>query len=288
MTTRNLAAYGVDNELSRYLRDIRKFPMMTPEEESSLARRVRDDGDKAAEDRLINSHLRLVARIAGSYRGYGLPLADLISEGNLGLVQAVRRFDPERGFRLATYALWWIKAAIQDYILRSWSLVKVGTTAAQKKLFFNLRRTKRKLGFVDGSNMSDELVQQVADALHVSPAEVVSMDQRLSGRDHSLNTPVRMDEEGDEWQDRLEDETETVETNLGNRQEGRYRRNLLDNAMQMLNPRERTILAERRLKDSPTTLEDLSQQFGISRERVRQIETRAFSKVQQQVLALAA
>lgn len=288
MATHNAMSYGFDSELSRYLRDIRKISMMTPEEESALAYRVRDHGDKAAEDRLINSHLRLVARIASGYRGYGLPLADLISEGNLGLVQAVRRFDPEKGFRLATYAMWWIKAAIQDYILRSWSLVKVGTTAAQKKLFFNLRRVKRQLGFVEGSNMSNELVDQVAEVLNVSKAEVISMDQRLSGRDHSLNAPLRIDEEGDEWQDRLEDDSDNAEVTLSKLQESNYRHGLLSDAMAVLNPRERTILAERRLKDAPTTLEDLSKMFGISRERVRQIESRAFSKVQQKVLAVAA
>jgi len=268
-----------EGNLQRYLQEIRKFPMLQPEEEYMLARRWREHGDANAAQRLVTSHLRLVAKIAMGYRGYGLPLAELISEGNVGMMQAVKRFDPERGFRLATYAMWWIRASIQEYILHSWSLVKMGTTAAQKKLFFNLRRLKGKLQEIEDGDMSPESVKEIADTLAVSEEDVISMNRRLTGGDHSLNAPLRQDNDG-EWQDWLMDESETQETLVAEAQEMDKRRELLGEAMQTLNERERHILTERRLKDEPMTLEDLSKVYGISRERVRQIEVRAFEKLQ--------
>jgi len=260
--------------------------MLEPEEEYMLAKRWKEREDSDAAHRLVTSHLRLVAKIAMGYRGYGLPLSELISEGNVGMMQAVKRFDPDRGFRLATYAMWWIRAAIQEYILHSWSLVKMGTTAAQKKLFFNLRKLKGQLQAVDDGDLSPENLKKIATELDVPEADVISMNRRLASPDHSLNAPLRADSEG-EWQDWLVDETESQETMLGERQELGLRRDLLEKALTHLNERERHILGERRLKENPTTLEDLSQQYGISRERVRQIEVRAFEKLQKAIKAAA-
>ncbi|MDE2197454.1 MAG: RNA polymerase sigma factor RpoH [Rhodospirillales bacterium] len=268
-----------EGNLTRYLQEIRKFPMLTPEEELALSRRWRDHEDMPAAHKLVTSHLRLVAKIAMGYRGYGLPVGELISEGNVGMMQAVKRFDPDRGFRLATYAMWWIRAAIQEYILHSWSLVKMGTTAAQKKLFFNLRRLKGQMQAIDDGDLRPEQVAKIAHALAVPEQDVVNMNRRLSAPDHSLNAPVRADSEG-EWQDWLVDEGDSQETALAEREELSGRKTLLAGALKSLNERERHILIERRLKDNPTTLEDLSQQYGISRERVRQIEVRAFEKLQ--------
>jgi RNA polymerase sigma-32 factor len=268
-----------EGNLQRYLQEIRKFPMLQPEEEYMLAKAWREHEDADSAQRLVTSHLRLVAKIAMGYRGYGLPLAELISEGNVGMMQAVKRFDPERGFRLATYAMLWIRASIQEYILHSWSLVKMGTTAAQKKLFFNLRRLKGQLREIDEGDMSPESVKQIATTLAVSEDDVVSMNRRLSGGDHSLNAPLRQDGDG-EWMDWLMDESDTQETLVAEAQEMDKRRELLGDAMSTLNERERHILTERRLQDDPMTLEDLSKVYGISRERVRQIEVRAFEKLQ--------
>jgi RNA polymerase sigma-32 factor len=251
-----------------------------------LAKRWREHADPEAAHRLVTSHLRLVAKIAMGYRGYGLPLSELISEGNVGMMQAVKRFDPERGFRLATYAMWWIRASIQEYILHSWSLVKMGTTAAQKKLFFNLRKLKGQLQAIDEGDLSPENVKKIATELGVPEADVVSMNRRLAAPDHSLNAPLRNDGEG-EWQDWLVDEVEDQETSLSERQELGLRRDLLRRAMTHLTPRERDILVERRLRDVPTTLEDLSQRYNISRERVRQIEVRAFEKLQRAIKTAA-
>jgi RNA polymerase sigma-32 factor len=272
----NIAPEG---NLTRYLQDIRKFPMLTAEEELSLSKRWRDTEDMEAAHKLVTSHLRLVAKIAMGYRGYGLPLGELISEGNVGMMQAVKRFDPDRGFRLATYAMWWIRAAIQEYILHSWSLVKMGTTAAQKKLFFNLRRLKGQMQAIDDGDLQPEQVTKIAHALAVPEQDVISMNRRLTAPDHSLNAPVRADGEG-EWQDWLVDDSASQETEIGDRQELNGRKALLKGALATLNQRERHILIERRLKDEPTTLEDLSQHYAISRERVRQIEVRAFEKLQ--------
>ncbi len=268
-----------EGNLSRYLQEIRKFPMLAPEEELSLSRAWRDYEDTAAAHKLVTSHLRLVAKIAMGYRGYGLPIGELISEGNVGMMQAVKRFDPDRGFRLATYAMWWIRAAIQEYILHSWSLVKMGTTAAQKKLFFNLRRLKGQMQAIEDGDLKPEQVGKIAKALDVPEVDVISMNRRLAAPDHSLNAPVRADSEG-EWQDWLVDEGESQEQVLAQHEELTGRRALLGGALRTLNDRERHILIERRLKDNPTTLEELSQQYNISRERVRQIEVRAFEKLQ--------
>ena len=286
MPSLSVPSLSGEGSLTRYLQEIRKFPMLEPEEEYMLAKRWKEREDSEAAHRLVTSHLRLVAKIAMGYRGYGLPLSELISEGNVGLMQAVKRFDPDRGFRLATYAMWWIRAAIQEYILHSWSLVKMGTTAAQKKLFFNLRKLKGQLQAVEDGDLSPENLKKIATELDVPEADVVSMNRRLASPDHSLNAPLRSDSEG-EWQDWLIDETDSQETMLGERQELGLRRDLLDKAMTHLNERERHILGERRLKDNPTTLEDLSQQYGISRERVRQIEVRAFEKLQKAIKAAA-
>jgi RNA polymerase sigma-32 factor len=272
----NIAPEG---NLSRYLQEIRKFPMLTAEEELALSKRWRDHEDLEAAHKLVTSHLRLVAKIAMGYRGYGLPVGELISEGNVGMMQAVKRFDPDRGFRLATYAMWWIRAAIQEYILHSWSLVKMGTTAAQKKLFFNLRRLKGQMQAIEDGDLQPEQVAKIATTLGVPEQDVVSMNRRLAAPDHSLNAPVRADSEG-EWQDWLVDEGESQESELADREELTGRKALLGGALKGLNDRERHILIERRLKDNPTTLEELSQQYNISRERVRQIEVRAFEKLQ--------
>ena len=277
-----LPVLGAESNLSRYLQEIRQFPMLEPQEEFMLAKAWREHGDTEAAHRLVTSHLRLVAKIAMGYRGYGLPISELISEGNVGMMQAVKRFDPDRGFRLATYAMWWIRAAIQEYILHSWSLVKMGTTAAQKKLFFNLRKLKGQLQAIEDGDLKPETVTKIATELSVPEQDVVSMNRRLAAPDHSLNAPLRVDGEG-EWQDWLVDERDSQEVMLADRQELGKRRQLLKDAMAHLNDRERRILSERRLRDEPTTLEDLSQEYGISRERVRQIEVRAFEKLQKAI-----
>jgi RNA polymerase sigma-32 factor len=284
--SRNLPSLTSDASLSRYLQDIRKFPMLEKEEEYMLAKAWQEHGDRDAAHKLVTSHLRLVAKIAMGYRGYGLPVSELISEGNLGMMQAVKRFDPERGFRLSTYAMWWIRAAIQEYILRSWSLVKIGTTAAQKKLFFNLKRIKARLNLIDDKTLHPDAVKKIATELKVNEDEVLSMDQRLKGADHSLNAPLRIDGEG-EWQDWLVDKEPDQETALAENEELEIRHDLLTEAMKSLNDRERHILKERRLKDEPSTLEDLSGTYKISRERVRQIEVRAFEKLQKRMLELS-
>jgi len=268
-----------EGNLSRYLAEIRRFPMLTPEEEYELAKRWKEHGDEKAAHRLVTSHLRLVAKIAMGYRGYGLPVSELISEGNVGMMQAVKRFDPDRGFRLATYAMWWIRAAIQEYILHSWSLVKMGTTAAQKKLFFNLRRLKGQMAALEEGDLQPEQVKKISHALQVPEADVISMNRRLAAPDNSLNAPLRADGDG-EWQDWLADESENQEEILAEREDMSQRHRMLQTALKTLNDRERHILIERRLKEEPTTLEDLSKQYGISRERVRQIEVRAFEKLQ--------
>ena len=273
---------GSESNLARYLQEIRRFPMLSPEEEYMLGKRWRQHGDIDAAHKLVTSHLRLVAKIAMGYRGYGLPLSELISEGNVGMMQAVKRFEPDRGFRLATYAMWWIRAAIQEYILHSWSLVKMGTTAAQKKLFFNLRKLKGQMRAMEEGDLSPEQVHKIATTLDVPEADVISMNRRLSSPDHSLNAPLRQDSDG-EWQDWLIDETENQEIGLAEREELTKRQGLLKDAMTTLNDRERRILTARRLVDEPITLEDLSQEYGISRERVRQIEVRAFEKLQKAI-----
>ncbi|CAO3456731.1 RNA polymerase sigma factor RpoH [Azospirillum sp. INR13] len=285
-TASNLPAIGSESNLSRYLQEIRKFPMLEPQREYMLAKRWQQHEDSGAAHQLVTSHLRLVAKIAMGYRGYGLPLSELISEGNVGMMQAVKRFDPDRGFRLATYAMWWIRAAIQEYILHSWSLVKMGTTAAQKKLFFNLRRLKGQMQAIEEGDLSPEQVHAIATKLDVPEQDVVNMNRRLASPDHSLNAPLRAESEG-EWQDFLVDETASQEITLADREELGKRRKLLANAMTALNDRERDILTERRLREAPTTLEDLSQKYGISRERVRQIEVRAFEKLQKAIKAAA-
>ncbi|MXV43820.1 RNA polymerase sigma factor RpoH [Saccharibacter sp. 17.LH.SD] len=282
-----LPSVGPENNLSRYLQEIRRFPLLTAEEELALSRRWRDEGDTRAAHRLVTSHLRLVAKIAMSYRGYGLPISELISEGNIGIMQAVRRFDPDRGFRLATYAMWWIRAAMQEYILHSWSLVKMGTTAAQKKLFFNLRRLKGQMQAFDDGDLQPEQVQKIAKTLGVPENDVISMNQRLSSPDHSLNAPLRAEGEH-EWQDWLVDEHETQEETLADSEEMSGRRALLTEALKTLNERERHILTERRLKEDPSTLEELSHHYHVSRERIRQIEARAMEKLQKAMASAVA
>jgi RNA polymerase sigma-32 factor len=275
------------SSLSRYLEEIRRFPMLEPEEEFMLAKNWQEHGDVEAAHRLVTSHLRLVAKIAMGYRGYGLPLNEIISEGNVGLMQAVKRFDPDRGFRLATYAMWWIRAAIQEYILHSWSLVKMGTTAAQKKLFFNLRKLKGQMQAIDEGDLRPETVKAIAERLDVTENDVVEMNRRLEGADHSLNVPLRGDSET-QWQDWLVDDAASQESTVADADEFDHRMSLLHRAMAVLNDRERHILSERRLKDEPTTLEELSAAYGISRERVRQIEVRAFEKLQRAIKGLEA
>jgi len=273
--------------LARYLEEIRRFPMLQPEEEYMLAKRYQEHGDADAAHKLVTSHLRLVAKIAMGYRGYGLPIGEVISEGNVGLMQAVKKFEPERGFRLATYAMWWIRASIQEYILRSWSLVKMGTTANQKRLFFNLRKTKSKIQALGEGDLTPDQVKEIATRLHVSEDEVVSMNRRLSG-DASLNAPIRASEgESGEWQDWLVDERENQESLLIEQDEMEQRKRMLDDALGVLNDRERRIFEARRLSEDPLTLEELSGEFDISRERVRQIEVRAFEKVQDAIKASA-
>ena len=277
---------SVEGNLSRYLEEIQKFPMLKASEEYMLARSWRENDDTAAAHKLVTSHLRLVAKIAMGFRGYGLPVAELISEGNIGMMQAVKRFDPERGFRLATYAMWWIKASIQEYILHSWSLVKIGTTAAQKKLFFNLRKLKGQMQAIDDGDLSPETVKAIATRLEVSEKDVISMNGRLSGPDHSLNAPKIVDGDG-EWQDWLEDEGQNQEQSLAETEELDKRTKLLNEAMGQLDIRERHILSQRKLIDAPLTLDELSKEYGISRERVRQIEARAFEKLQKHIKELA-
>ena len=283
----SIPALSNEGNLSRYLQEIRKFPLLEPEEEYMLAKRWREREDSEAAHKLVTSHLRLVAKIAMGYRGYGLPLSELISEGNVGMMQAVKRFDPDRGFRLATYAMWWIRAAIQEYILHSWSLVKMGTTAAQKKLFFNLRKAKSQMQALEEGDLTPEHVKKIAQDLNVPETDVVNMNRRLASPDHSLNAPLRQDGEG-EWQDWLVDDTESQEVKLAESQEYERRQRLLERALKLLNPRERDILVERRLREEPTTLEDLSQRYSVSRERVRQIEVRAFEKLQKAMKSYAA
>ena len=278
----NYLAISPEGGLSRYLSEIRNFPMLEPEEEYMLAKRWREHSDSGAAHRLVTSHLRLVAKIAMGYRGYGLPISEIVSEGNVGLMQAVKRFEPEKGFRLATYAMWWIRASIQEYVLRTWSLVKMGTTASQKKLFFNLRKAKGQIKALEDGDMRPEQVKLIATKLGVSEDDVISMNRRLAAPDHSLNAPLRADSEG-EWQDWLVDETPNQEAILADQEEKDDRHELLQEAMKSLNDRERHILQERRLKDNPATLEDLSKEYDISRERVRQIEVRAFEKLQRAI-----
>ncbi|MFM1959268.1 MAG: polymerase sigma factor RpoH [Pseudomonadota bacterium] len=287
MSANALAVMTPEGGLSRYLTEIRKFPMLTKDEEFMLAKRWREHEDPKAAHRLVTSHLRLVAKIAMGYRGYGLPIGEVISEGNVGLMQAVKKFEPDKGFRLATYAMWWIRASIQEYILRSWSLVKMGTTASQKKLFFNLRKAKSAISAFQEGDLHPDQVEQIATKLGVEESEVVSMNRRLSGPDASLNAPMRVDGES-EWQDWLEDTgAVSQETQVAEDQERTQRMSLLEAAMTELTDRERHILTERRLKDEPTTLEDLASQYGVSRERVRQIEVRAFEKLQKAMIASA-
>ena len=284
----NLPAPSPEQGLNRYLQEIRRFPMLEPEEEYMLAKRWVDHEDTEAAHRLVTSHLRLAAKIAMGYRGYGLPQAEVISEANVGLMQAVKRFDPEKGFRLATYAMWWIRAAIQEYILRSWSLVKLGTTSAQKKLFFNLRKAKSRIGALEDGDLRPENVARIAHDLNVSEEEVIAMNRRLAGSDASLNATVGSDGEGaTSWQDWLEDEEADQAGQYAERDELEMRRGLLVEAMDVLNERERDILTERRLKDDPVTLEELSGRYDVSRERIRQIEVRAFEKLQDRMRVLA-
>jgi RNA polymerase sigma-32 factor len=283
MARTNLPAIAAgEGGLSHYLGEIRKFPMLEPNEEYMLAKAYKEHDDRGAAQRLVTSHLRLVAKIAMGYRGYGLPIGEVISEGNVGLMQAVKRFEPEKGFRLATYAMWWIRAAIQEYILRSWSLVKMGTTASQKRLFFNLRKVKGQIQAFEEGDLRPENVDKIATKLGVSKEDVVSMNRRLGG-DTSLNAPIRAESESGEWQDWLVDESPNQEVRLAENEELDSRRQLLRDAMGVLNDRERRIFEARRLVDDPVTLEDLSTEFGVSRERVRQIEVRAFEKVQKAV-----
>jgi RNA polymerase sigma-32 factor len=282
MSSRGLPSLQGEGGLSRYLSEIRKFPLLDPQEEYMLAKRWKEHEDPQAARKLVTSHLRLVAKIAMGYRGYGLPVSEIVAEGNVGLMQAVKRFEPDKGFRLATYAMWWIRAAIQEYILRSWSLVKMGTTAAQKKLFFNLRKAKTKIEAIEEGDMTPEHVAKIADQLGVSQDEVVSMNRRLTGPDASLNAPLRSDSES-EWQDWLADDTIDQETRMAEREEMGERHDLLTGALGELTDREREIIQARRLQDDPATLEELSQKYGVSRERVRQIEVRAFEKLQNQM-----
>jgi RNA polymerase sigma-32 factor len=277
-----LPVLSSEGNLSIYLQEIKKFPILTAEEEYMLAKRYKEYGDTKAAHKLVTSHLRLVAKIAMGYRGYGLPVTDLISEGNVGIMQAVKKFDPERGFRLATYAMWWIRAQIQEYVLHSWSLVKIGTTAAQKKLFFNLRKLKNQLSSIDSGNLSPENAREIASRLNVKEAEVLDMDNRLFSGDQSLN--VQVGEEGDtEWQDMLVDSNDTQDNILANSNELSFRKKIFEQALEVLNDREKEIITLRKLKDKPVKLEELSKKFNISRERVRQIEEKAFEKLQKQV-----
>ncbi len=290
MTTKtfdsNLPSIAVEGSLSNYLAQIKKFPMLTAEEEYMLAKSWRDRGDLKSAQKLVTSHLRLVAKIAMGYRGYGLPVSELVSEGNIGLMQAVKKFEPEKGFRLATYAMWWIKASIQEYILRSWSLVKIGTTTAQKKLFFNLNKLKNKLSANNSGDLNPKHVEEISKTLNVKEEEVISMNRRLQGKEKSLNDPIK-DSDGAEWQDWIVDKELDQELKLSQSQEMEKRKKLMDNSMSILNQREKEILVARRLSDNISTLEDLSKKYKISRERIRQIETKAFEKLQKAMLIAA-
>ena len=290
MTTKtvnmNLPSITIDGGLSNYLTQIKKFPILSPEEEYMLAKRWKKKGDLKSAQKLITSHLRLVAKIAMGYRGYGLPVNEIISEGNVGLMQAVKKFEPEKGFKLATYAMWWIKASIQEYILRSWSLVKMGTTSAQKKLFFNLKKIKNQLSANQSGDLNNEHVEEISKRLNVKKDEVISMNRRLLGKEKSLNDPVK-DDSGTEWQDWIIDEKIDQEVKLSNQQEFSKRKKLMDKSMVILNQRERQILSARRLSENVATLEDLSKKYKVSRERIRQIETKAFEKLQKAILDAA-
>ena len=272
---------SISNEgnLSSYMEQIKKFPLLEAKEEYMLAKAWKNQGDVKAAHKLVTSHLRLVAKIASGYRGYGLPLSDLISEGNIGMMHAVKRFEPEKGFRLATYAMWWIKASIQEYILRSWSLVKIGTTAAQKKLFFNLKKIKSKISAIEDGDLTPDQVDKIATELSVPHKEVISMNRRISGSDYSLNSPVTDDNSG-EWQDWLEDDTQNQEASFADTEEYLIKKNILSDSLEYLNERERDIISERQLSENPLTLEELSNRYGVSRERIRQIEAKAFEKLQ--------
>jgi RNA polymerase sigma-32 factor len=284
--TSNLPSREVEGSLSSYLRQIKKFPMLSAEEEYMLAKSWKDRGDLKSAQKLVTSHLRLVAKIAMGYRGYGLPVSEMVSEGNIGLMQAVKKFEPEKGFRLATYAMWWIKASIQEYILRSWSLVKMGTTAAQKKLFFNLKKIKNQLSANNAGDLKPEHVEEISKRLNVKKEEVVSMNRRLLGKEKSLNDPIK-GEDGTEWQDWIVDNKTDQELKLSHEQEFSQKKKLMDNSMSILNPREKEILTARRLSDNVATLEELSKKYKVSRERIRQIETRAFEKLQKAMLNAA-
>jgi len=282
----NLPSIGLEGSLSSYLTQIKKFPMLSAKEEYMLAKSWRDRGDLKSAQKLITSHLRLVAKIAMGYRGYGLPVSEMVSEGNIGLMQAVKKFEPEKGFRLATYAMWWIKASIQEYILRSWSLVKIGTTAAQKKLFFNLKKVKNQLSASNYGELRTEHVEEISKRLNVKKEEVVSMNRRLLGKEKSLNDPIK-DGDGTEWQDWIVDNKIDQELKLSHEQEFIKKKKLMDSSMSILNPREKEILIARRLSDNIATLEDLSKRYKVSRERIRQIETKAFEKLQKVMLNAA-
>ena len=279
MKNNMIPAISNEGNLSSYMRQIKKFPLLEAKNEYMLAKAWKEQGDVKAAHKLVTSHLRLVAKIASGYRGYGLPLSDLISEGNIGMMHAVKRFEPEKGFRLATYAMWWIKASIQEYILRSWSLVKIGTTAAQKKLFFNLKKIKSKISALDEGDLTPEQVDKISTELSVPKKEVVSMNRRISGSDYSLNAPVTKDGEG-EWQDWLEDETQNQEASFADTEEYLLKKNIMEDALKVLSDREKDIIYERQLNEKPLTLEDLSIRYGVSRERIRQIESKAFEKLQ--------
>ena len=286
-TNLNLPSIAIDGGLSNYLTQVKKFPVLSPEEEYMLAKRWKKRGDLKSAQKLITSHLRLVAKIAMGYRGYGLPVNEMISEGNIGLMQAVKKFDPEKGFKLATYAMWWIKASIQEYILRSWSLVKMGTTSAQKKLFFNLKKIKNQISPNSMGDLNNEHVEEISKRLNVKKEEVISMNRRLLGKEKSLNDPIKNDGDSGEWQDWLVDGKIDQELKLSEQQEFAQRKELMANSMNVLNQREKEILTARRLSDEVATLEDLSQKYKISRERIRQIETKAFEKLQRAILQAA-
>jgi len=281
-----IPAISNEGNLSSYMEQIKKFPLLEVKEEYMLAKAWKNQGDVKAAHKLVTSHLRLVAKIASGYRGYGLPISDLISEGNIGMMHAVKRFEPEKGFRLATYAMWWIKASIQEYILRSWSLVKIGTTAAQKKLFFNLKKIKSKISAIEEGDLTPEQVEKISTELSVSKKEVVSMNRRISGSDYSLNAPVTDDGQG-EWQDWLEDETQNQEASFAETEEYLIKKNIMNNALDVLSEREKDIICERQLSENPLTLEDLSIRYDVSRERIRQIEAKAFEKLQNEMKSKA-
>ena len=282
MRTNNIPVISNEGNLSSYMEQIKKFPLLKAKEEYMLAKAWKDQGDIKAAHKLVTSHLRLVAKIASGYRGYGLPVSDLISEGNIGMMHAVKRFEPEKGFRLATYAMWWIKASIQEYVLRSWSLVKIGTTAAQKKLFFNLRKIKTKISALDEGDLSPDQVTKIATELSVPEKEVISMNRRISGSDYSLNSPVSEGGQG-EWQDWLEDETQNQEISFAESEEFLIKKNIMNEAFEVLTEREKDIICERQLNEKPLTLEDLSKKYAVSRERIRQIEAKAFEKLQKKM-----